>query len=1464
VIEIVIFFIKMPRPAIHPDPRTKIAVDLIQNDPTQTVPEAMQAAGFSIEESQDRAKQMWIRRRIPPRRSCKSHPPSPSAAAANPKSAYRHDLYLGRPTDPLTDSQGLAVTDELDGGCSGSDASGSSVVALQYDLRAWISFNRDNMQVHCNSILPMDTKTTISMQRAYLEKCVQILLSLAGKIIGAGYSDSNINMVNSGGGDKKVLWFHPDFITPDNIIVSDPTASLGFGDSGELSVYFIRCDDSLDCRCNEVEEINNKYVAMHAFARIAYDMCMMGNGPRLPDMPLGNGTSQVANVPLHALSLQYESGAVGGTGADDGDDEEDKILDVMRKKYRPTESDDDNYYSVCMSAMVDAGIPLSMRRFIADLLGDEHGGIFRSEHKFASFEDVVSDLTQMIDNPDKFLHGSVPDRWKLDFGDKLYGRDVELAALLNAANRVVRNIGGDACGSDARSKLSVTEVVMVSGTPGAGKSRLVKFGGTQLKKRGWCFLQSKFDRVVHPEPLSVLAHAFDEYFRCYAHCPNQGNDDSSGAANSDYSYPGRSQQLHDRLTSFISPEGLDILATYIPSLRCLMDLALPAVMPDVNESLMTALFGALLHVISSEKSPIMFFVDDLQWADPLSLSLIVALVKEAHSRSLQLSVSCADSQCAIIDDKDMHILFVGSYREYAVVDNQPLAKALRELQNDDSINMTAISLSGMSLETLNELLSGALSLPNRRVRQLSELVIQKTCGLPLFVIEFVRALTTDNLLTHNFTRGWEWDANFIEIFPITESVAELFALKLRRLPKDILLGLQIISIFGTQVEQQIVNLVLNYDGENSVDIPLAINVAQSEGLIERAASIISFTHDLIQKATIDSICDDDLVPLLRKLISALVKEASATNSLDSLMFVVVDLINRIGNAATNCPHERERFAELNLRAGTKAVAVPDFAGAAVYAENGIALLSNTCWETQYDLSLRLHEIAILSHFSNQHSCDRVLLMTRISTVFEQAHNFSDKFKTHRIWTRLLSLSNFSEAIEESLRALEELGESFDLACIDNSKVCEELEKQKERFSGESESLLARSLKDPCKKNAMKIMSSLILYYTQSKSYLGAFVSCRMIEITMKHGYCEESIIGTVAFAASLVSSLGDIDGGYDWGRKAMTLMNICGKQSHIPTISLGLFGTVFAWTNPIQSTLDYLAQGIRTSFVYGDVEFAMVNTYVYIARSFNCGKSIKVLMEEVEALARQHGICLDTDDIAPFYSPEILQFYMLPVYNILRDLQEVDHIACQWRLVRNYNLLDIAIKKEQFACFHAVITNLTVVEFLRRDMGNALKCTDMYHEHFKARSMQTYYVCTYNVFYDGLINFYFMGQTGNSRYLERGEHALSKMTEWVRHSDWNFRNKLLLMQAEFYRITKDVKKAAVCYEASIVAAREHKFIHEEGMANELAGIFYLELGSRQRSYSYFKQSVVCYQKWGASVIASRIEATIDQEFSLGI
>ena len=256
-----------------------------------------------------------------------------------------------------------------------------------------------------------------------------------------------------------------------------------------------------------------------------------------------------------------------------------------------------------------------------------------------------------------------------------------------------------------------------------------------------------------------------------------------------------------------------------------------------------------------------------------------------------------------------------------------------------------------------------------------------------------KALTADSLLTLSFTRGWEWDADSIDILLITDSVAELYTFKLRRLPRDTLLGLQILSCFGSQIDQHVLRYVVNYDGEHSVDINTAIHVALSNGLVERAAHFVRFTHDMIQKATTDSICKDDLVPLLRKLIASLFNNAYVADKLDSVLFVVVDLINRIGSDAMSNPNEYAIFARMNLRAGLKAIAVPDFAGAAKYAEDGISFLGDACWETQYDLSLGLYETAVLSHFSNL-TGDRDRLMKRINVVLECAKDFSDKFKTH--------------------------------------------------------------------------------------------------------------------------------------------------------------------------------------------------------------------------------------------------------------------------------------------------------------------------------------------------------------------------------------------------------------------------------------------------------------------------------------
>ena len=664
---------------------------------------------------------------------------------------------------------------------------------------------------------------------------------------------------------------------------------------------------------------------------------------------------------------------------------------------------------------------------------------------------------------------------------------------------------------------------------------------------------------MNPEPFFIFAASVDKYFASLARCSRNREKPCS-----DHSPPGspseKSQELCTRLKSGLGLQGLGILAMHLPSLRLVLDVELPVYTPEVNDSTNLSLFGTLLQALASNGNPILFFIENLQWADPQSLSLFKSLAQgvrsDAQPPSSAYGIELNNHQ-AVDPQEEAHVTFVGSFRDNEVDENHPLSVILNNLQSDSSINFTNISLPGFTVSTLNDVLSDCLCLPVRRVRSLSEVVIQKTDGHPLHVHEFIQTLTIDNFLTYSFIRGWEWDADSIEMLPITDSVAEMYAFKIRKLPNDALVGMQILSCFGSQVDQHVLSFVTNYDGRNSVDMNAALQVAMSEGLVERAANIYRFTHDLIQKETLESICREDLITLLRKLVAALIKEASAGGTLGSVLFVAVDLINRLGSDATYCLKERALFAELNLRAGSKALAVPDFARAAKYAENGISFLSDTCWETQYDLSLRLYETAVLSHFSNQ-AGERSQLMKRIYSVFEHVRDFSDKFTTHSVWIQVLSKTDVSRAIEESINSLERLGEPLNLSLIDYKTLREELLKRKKQFSGDM-LLAANPLVDLNKVRAMKIMSSIIRYYDQKDSFLGAFVSCRMLEISIKYGHCNDSVYGAVAFASALITCLGDIDDASAWGRSALMLMKFYGKTMPGPSIYATLVGTVFVW-----------------------------------------------------------------------------------------------------------------------------------------------------------------------------------------------------------------------------------------------------------------------------------------------------------------
>eukprot|EP00985_Skeletonema_marinoi_P017474 scaffold9584_cov98-Skeletonema_marinoi.AAC.1 len=96
-----------------------------------------------------------------------------------------------------------------------------------------------------------------------------------------------------------------------------------------------------------------------------------------------------------------------------------------------------------------------------------------------------------------------------------------------------------------------------------------------------------------------------------------------------------------------------------------------------------------------------------------------------------------------------------------------------------------------------------------------------------------------------------------------------------------------------------------------------------------------------------------------------------------------------------------------------------------------------------------------------------------------------------------------------------------------------------------------------------------------------------------------------------------------------------------------------------------------------------------------------------------------------------------------------------------------------------------------------------------------------HVFYWGLINF------------------------WIARKTMDVIEQITLLQAEQCFYLEDIESAKRYYDAAILSAKEHKFVHEEALTCELAGHFMLESGEGRAAFPYFSLAQKKYGEWGA-------------------
>ena len=139
----------------------------------------------------------------------------------------------------------------------------------------------------------------------------------------------------------------------------------------------------------------------------------------------------------------------------------------------------------------------------------------------------------------------------------------------------------------------------------------------------------------------------------------------------------------------------------------------------------------------------------------------------------------------------------------------------------------------------------------------------------------------------------------------------------------------------------------------------------------------------------------------------------------------------------------------------------------------------------------------------------------------------------------------------------------------------------------------------------------------------------------------------------------------------------------------------------------------------------------------------------------------------------------------------------------------------------------------------------------------------FGLFFEGLASFLLARQTSDSertRWIDKGDKVLTKMKYWSEHSSWNWESKVILLEAEKTYTVGNSEQAASLYERAIRLAHDHKFIHDEAIASELAGIFFSERGLRMKAEALLLHSIQCYKTWGALAVAKRVELFIANKY----
>ncbi len=989
--------------------------------------------------------------------------------------------------------------------------------------------------------------------------------------------------------------------------------------------------------------------------------------------------------------------------------------------------------------------------------------------------------------------------------DKLYGRESEVKTLLEAFERVAKGN---------------SELMLVAGFSGIGKTAVVNEVHKAIVRQRGYFIKGKFDQFQRNIPLSAFVQAFREFM-------------GQLLCESDF-------QLTQWKTHILAALGKNaqVIIDVIPELQEIIgeQSPVPELSGHASQNRFNLLFQKFIEVFTTSEHPLVIFLDDLQWADSASLSLMQVLMNP---------------------NEIGYLLMIGAYRDHEVSPAHPLILTLEKIQKSQAIVNTII-LSPLQYSSINQLIADTLNCSQNLASPLTELVMSKTKGNPFFTTQFLKALYEENLITFNWKESyWECDIVQVQQLSLTDNLVEFMAKQLQKLPSNTQEILKLAACIGNCFDLATLAIVSQKSERETANI---LWKALEEGLIipqtqvykfylqqtpeEQATPIVSykFLHDRVQQAAYSLIPDSQKQTTHYNIGQLLLQKFSSDTKIERI-FELVNQLN-YGTGFITQQTKRDELAQLNLIACHQARSATAYQAARVYAQTGLFLLGEKGWQRQYEMSLAFYNAsaelaALCGDFEAMEHC--------VETVIYQAHSLLEQVHVYRIKIQSnIAQNKLTEAIKIALHFLEQLGVTFPEIPTENH-IKQEITEIRQRIGErEIEDLIHLPMMTDGEKIAIvQISNSIIPAACITGSPLLPLVVSFSVKLSIQYGNIPASAFVYAWYSIITCNLLKDIQTGVKFGKLALQVVSKLEDQAVKPEVisAVGLF--ILHRNSHTRQTLPLLQNGYETALEVGNQDMAGYNAHNFCLNSFWCGQSLVTLEQEI------HAYCNELVQLKQLTLANWCRTYWQSILNLLGATKHPSILSGE--VLQEAEFLPHLIKAQDLFGLYFFYLYKLMLCFLFNQIESAQDYTVEARKYLKAATATVGEPTFY--FYDSLtlLASLRLSDLESSEILEQVELNQIQLQHWADYAPMNYQHKVDLVEAEKCRVLGQNTEALELYDKAISEAKTNEYIQEEALGNELAAKFYLNWGKEKVASGYMQEAYYCYARWGAKAKTDDLE-----------